>query len=418
MSKTVFVLLTMLVLVACSGTAPAVPSTPTAAPTLSAPTPTQAPLATIPPVPTVAPTAAATSTTAPLPTARPATTSTTTSRVSGLQVAVDVDENNVNSVKLYALDGSLIRTVSTTRLVRVNVNRATNAISTTVYAEMTSTPASLVTVDSNGMKILSAFKTVPSSLVVSQAAGGRLAWGTSAPSGTNLKSELWLGGPEGAKAKSIVTKTSTSAQGARALEPFQFSPDGARLYYSYEPVGLGGYILFGGASSLSEYNIASGKSTELVKDKQFGAETCIDDLAPNEKLVAYHCGDKEMRVFDLRTSKSSAITLPGVAAAQAKALGNAHFSPDSTRVAFAAARRNPDDEQGWVLVSSGLTGAGKLVATSPAKDYYELLAWVNADTLLLQTHNPQPAVWTVRADGSGLQKLADGQFLSLVGNIP
>lgn len=414
------VIIVLLLLVACTGTVPAVSQTVTTAPTpppaLS--TATLAPLPTIPPAPTVAPTTVATSTSAPLPTARPATTSTTTSRVTGPQVAVNLEENTANSVRLYALDGSLVRTVNTTRLMRVYYRGAVEALGSSIYAVTGSAPPSLVTVEANGMKLLSAFKTPPSSLVVSQAAGGRLAWSTNVVSGTNMITDLWLGGPEGAQAKSIVKKTVTAAEESRALEAFQFSRDGARLYYSNEPVGLGGYILFGGASNLWEYNIDTLKSTELVKDNQLSGTTCIDDLAPNEKLVAYHCGDKEMRVLDLGTGKSSAITLPGVAAAQAKVLGDARFSPDSTRLAFAAARRNPDDEQGWILVSSGLTGASKLVATSPAKDYYELIAWGNADTLLLQSHNPQPAVWTVRADGSGLSKLADGQFLSLVGSVP
>ncbi len=394
MAKTMLVLFSLLVLVACSGLPLETQPTPQ-------PTPPPTTIATIPPTATTAPTV-------------PAPTTTPTPRAPGLRVAVlTVD----NAVKLFALDGSShVLTAVGTRLDRLNLNGATNAISTTIYARST-TSSPVVTVDAGGLHLLAAFKTAPTSAVVGESAGGRLAWGTYVVTGTTATTELFLGARDGLQAKGIVKKTAPTSQAPQALEPFRFSQDGTRLYYSYEPVGLGGYILFGGASDLWEYTASTGKSVQVVKAKQFGGSTCIDDLAPNEKLVVFHCGDKSIGVFDLRTSKSSTITLPAEAG-PAKVLGTAHFSPDSTRVAFAAARHNPDDEQGWVLVSTGLTGASKVIAASPAKDYFEVIAWLNADTLLLQTHNPQPAVWTVRADGSGLQKLADGQFLSILANAP
>lgn len=401
MVKTLLIVCTIFLLVACSGTAPVVQPT-----TSATAEPTALPS---PPPPTVP---VATATTAPTATA---TVAPTVARAPGLRVAVQTADN---SVKLFALDGSSrVLANATARLNRLYWDSVSNAISTTVYAQSTAVPSSIVTVDSTGVRPVAAFKTAPTSVVTSEAGGGRLAWGTSVVTGTAMTAELLIGARDGSQPKNIAKKTFTTAPAFRAIQPVRFSQDGTRLYYSYEPVGLGGYILFGGATDLWEYVISTGKSTQLVKEKQFGAMTCIDDLAPNDKLVAYHCSEKGIGVFDLRTSKSSSITLP-TTVAQAKALGNVRFSPDSTRVAFAAARSNADDEQGWVLVSSGLSGASKVIATSAAKDYYELIAWANADTLLLQTHNPQPAVWTVRADGSGLAKLADGQFLSLLANAP
>ena len=73
-----------------------------------------------------------------------------------------------------------------------------------------------------------------------------------------------------------------------------------------------------------------------------------------------------------------------------------------------------------MAVSDGLSGASKLIATSQPGEYFTVMGWVNADTLLLQSNalqcNPActNAVWTVKIDGSGLTKITDGTFLTLV----
>ncbi len=371
-------------LVPATATPTVVPATATAVQPTNTPSPTLAP-----------------------PTAQP------TVRVAGLRIALQAPDN---AIKLFGLEGgSALLAQMAPRLSPLNFNQATNAISDTIYAiSLDANPAPVVTIDSGGVHPVAALKNpLTSEAVGAGVGGGHLAWGKQVISGTVATTELFLSAPDGSQAKSIVKKTTSAGQEARALTPFQFSRDASRLYYGLEPVGLGGYILFGGATNLWSYSSSDGKSTELIKDKQVGGFICIDSVSPNDKLVAYHCSGKGIGVLDLATKKSSVIQLPADLK-EVKALGDARFSPDSTRIAFAAARSNPDDEQGWILVSSGLTGASKMIAKSPAKDYYELIAWVNADTLVLQSHNPQPAVWTVKVDGSGLQKLGDGRLLSLL----
>jgi hypothetical protein len=369
-------------------------------------------------IPTIAVIPAATATAvqptnAPSPTLAPPTAPPTV-RVAGLRIALLAPDN---AVKIYGLDGgSALLTPSTARLNLLNFNTATNAISDTIYAgTVDAAPAPVVTVDSAGVHPVAALKNplTGEAVAAGTAGGGHLAWGKNVISGTVATTEMFLGSPDGSQVKSIVKKSTPVAQEPRALTPFQFSKDASRLYYGLEPVGLGGYILFGGATNLWSYSLSDGKSAELIKDKQVGGFVCIDGVSPNDKLVAYHCSGKGIGVLDLATKKSSVIQLP-TDLKEVKALGNARFSPDSTRIAFAAARNNPDDEQGWILVSSGLTGASKMIAKSAVKDYYELITWLNADTLLLQSHNPQPALWTVKVDGTGLQKLGDGRFLSLL----
>ncbi len=377
----------------------------TACDTLGLQAPATATPTAIPPTATAVP-----ATATPKPTAVPPTP---TPRVVGLRVAVQAPDN---SVMLYGMEGgSAVLAQGAPRLAVLNFFQPTNAISDTIYAtSLDGNPSPVVSIDSRGVHAIAALKTPLNKEAVGVgASGGHLAWGRIVISGTVTTTELLIGAPDGSQAKTIVKKNSSANPVPQVYTPFQFSKDASRLYYGLEPSGLGGYILFGGASNLSAYSQSDGKTTALIADKQFGGSTCIDGVSPNDKLVAYHCGDKAVGIYDLATKKATTVQIPADLK-EAKSLGNVRFNPDSTRVAFAAARHNPDDELGWVAVSTGLTGASKTVAKSPAKDYYELLAWVSADTLLLQSHNPQPAVWTVKIDGTGLQKLADGQFLSLL----
>lgn len=380
--------------VGATGAAPASSPTP-ASPTTSASSATA-----VRPTGTVTATAVTTATVA-LPTA--ATGPAAAPRV----VAQTLD----NSIVMIDLDGkSSLVAMLNIQLEQGTANPGTNAISSTVFAALPG--AGVVAVDALSMRPVSSVRPPLNGFAVGGPLGSaRLAWATINTVNNKLASELFSSEPDGSDARSLFQESASGEP--RGLHPFLWSADGKRLFYSREPVGLGGYILFGGITNLSQYTPADGKSKEILKDKQFGNIICIDDLSANERYVAYHCGDKTIGVFDLTTLKATTIQPP--AQPQFAVLGSVRFSPDSARVAFAAARRNPDDEQGWVMVSDSLTGAARLVATSPAKDYFQVVLWLNANTLLLQSHGSAPAIWTVRTDGTNLRRLGDGTYLGVIG---
>ena len=135
-------------------------------------------------------------------------------------------------------------------------------------------------------------------------------------------------------------------------------------------------------------------------------------------MAATHCNRKGISVVDLRNASSTAQLITPPTSIDFLQLGSATFSPDSTRVAFAVARGNPENEKGWVLVSDGLSGTAKVVAQSADKEWYGVEAWPDANTILIQSSalgpNQTGAVYMVHADGSNLTKLADGTFLTLL----
>jgi hypothetical protein len=397
--------------VACSGNATTPPSTEVLVPATPVPSEVLASPTVMAPTPTVVqPTTAPTS----VPTSAP---------VAAARIAIQAPDK---SVQLFTPDGkSTLLAKLDAQLDEGIYHLGTNALGNTIYAVASfpspqATAPQVYAIDAQGAHLLDFMPMRLDSFVVQSnlgAGGAHLAWSTSAPSGNNPISETFISAPDGSQVKSIAKQTFTAIPSY--LHATQWSHDGTRLFYSVEPSGIGGYILFAGFSSLSSYNLTDGKTTELLKpgapsepDSTF---ICLDQIAPNDQLLADHCGDKNIRVLNLTNGKATTIQPPGDVTGF-HVLGTARFSPDSSRVAFALARREPDNEKGWVAVSDSLSGGSKAVAQSPANDYYEVAAWLDENTLLLQSHGQQPAVWTVGTDGSNLNKLADGIYLAVAGN--
>jgi len=228
-------------------------------------------------------------------------------------------------------------------------------------------------------------------------------WAANAVSGT-LDSDIFLANTDGSGLHSVLKLTSD-----HVLHAVRFSPDGQSLYYSQEPLGLGGYIPFSGVSDLFVLDLASGASSQLVPDAAAGV-ICLDDFAPDASLVALHCNAKTIDVLDTTTGSIGQISAPDKVT-DWQLHGDARLSPDQTRVAYALVRGDTNNEQGWVAVSDSLSGTSHLVATAPAGEYYSVKGWLNASTLVLQSWGTQPGVWVVQADGSDLRRLADGIFL-------
>jgi hypothetical protein len=251
------------------------------------------------------------------------------------------------------------------------------------------------------------------------AAGGqRLAWATQLSAETN-QSQLMVSGVDGSNLEALVTADVPPSR-PFLLVAQRWSADGASLYFSREPYGIGGYILFGGASSLYRVGLADRQVSEVVPfADDLGAMICLDAFSLDERLVAEHCQAGRITVRDLSTGEATLIQ-PPAELADIGFMGSARFSPDLSRVAFALARGDPSNEQGWVAVSEGLSGASSVIVTGQTGQSFAVAAWLDADTLLLESNdlNCDPdclsQLWTVNTDGSGLTPVGEGNFVTLV----
>jgi hypothetical protein len=291
-------------------------------------------------------------------------------------------------------------------------------VSGTVYAlDFTNQPR-VVAMDHNGTRSLDFVQNPSYGLAVLSGDQPRLGWASS-PNSQSAVSQLFISAVDGSPLTTLLTDTATITAPHQWVAQ-RWSQDGQSLYFSIEPYGIGGYIPFAGASSLYRINANDRRVQDVIPYNLNGGQMiCLDELSSDERLVADHCAQTAITIRDLSSGQTTSIQPPAEANGFSL-VGSARFSPNLTRVAFALAKRDPSNEQGWVAVSDGLSGDSKLIVTSQPGEYFTVVGWLNTDTLLLQTNqllcNPTctNSVWTVNINGTGLSNVADGTFLALL----
>jgi len=294
----------------------------------------------------------------------------------------------------------------------------------TVYALSNASPSSVTATDASGTRTLDFIQKPNYGLAVwpgDATNSPLLAWGTYLNYDT-MMTELFVSAPDGSGLVTLLSEKVESTP-PYSLIAQRFSADGKSLYFSKEPYGIGGYILFGGASSLYRIDLTSKQVTEIIPldlKKTQSPFICLDAFSVDYSVVADHCTPGVITVRSLDTGHSVTI-LPPTVVKDKSILGSARFSPDGSRLAFAGAKGNPDAEQGWLAVSDGLGSSSSLIITSQPGQYFTVLGWLNDSTLLVQTNTSMcgtaecsNGVWTVAVDGSSQNKVAEGTFISFV----
>lgn len=245
-----------------------------------------------------------------------------------------------------------------------------------------------------------------------------IAWGTQL-SGLDQSSSLMFSSLDGSQVEKLLTEGS-STQPTQLVAEF-WSADGQSLYFSKEPVGLGGYILYSGASDLYKIDITTKEVTAVIPmGPSTAPQACLDAISVDYRYVADHCSQNSITVRDLLSGGTTSVQAPNDLSGF-KLVGSARFSPDDSRLAYALAKGEQASEQGWVAVSDGFSGGSKLVLTSESGAYYTVAGWLDDQTLLVQSTKPNECtpyckseLWTVDIDGTKAQKVADGSLLAVI----
>ena len=297
-----------------------------------------------------------------------------------------------------------------------------SAILGTAYVLDLTTAPRVVAIDGNGSRELTFIKNSTYGLAIWRGGLGTqplLAWGT-LPSGSDHTTSLQISNPDGSNLETLLTVNADKPAPIQLVAEF-WSADGDYLYFSKEPSGIGGYILFGGASNLYEINIATKVVNEILPQASpTGQLTCLDAVSGDYRFVADHCAQNVITIRDL-TGGASVTILPPADVTGYHVVGSARFSPAGDRVAFALAKRDPSNEQGWVAVGNSSGGTSNLILVGDPGSYYTVAGWLDDQTLLVQsTSIADPSggnqLYTVDADGSNLTKVADGTLLTVIDN--
>jgi SdrD B-like domain len=245
----------------------------------------------------------------------------------------------------------------------------------------------------------------------------QLAW-SSMPQGSNGQASIFVSHLDGSNLRTVYSETIDPGAFSH-LVVRGWSADGATLLFSREPLGIGGYIPFDGASSLYQLQLSDGQVTPVIEyDPQGRGILCLDARSPDGSLVASHCPPTSISLLSPSGGSQGSIAAPADITGSFL-VGSARFSPDGTRVAFAIARGDPTQEMGWVALSDGLSGASHTIFPGQPGGFYNVAGWLNASTLLLQWRaidcgpDCHDSLWTVGIDGQDLTKVLDGSFLGL-----
>jgi hypothetical protein len=359
----------------------------------------------------------------------------------GQQFEIHTNQDGTNVVDAAQLQATLVFIVrSPTGIVQVvnpniplgpTYNPAFNgflptggSISGTAYVLDLANGPKAEAIDANGsVKDLSFIKNPTYGLAIWRGGLGTsplLAWGTQLGPDTT-SSSLMINAPDGSSLQTLLTIDSGNTPGAPQIVAEFWSADGDYLYFSKEPTGIGGYIPFSGGSNLYQVNIATKQVTEIIPmASASGAQTCLDAISGDYNYVADHCTQGVINVRNLQSGSSVTIT-PQAGFTDYRLMGSARFSPSGDRVAFALALGNPDGERGWIAVGKSSGGEAKLIFTGEPGGYYNVLGWLDDQTLLLQyisVSNPNASnlLYTLSADGSVITRVAEGTLLTIIDN--
>jgi hypothetical protein len=153
-------------------------------------------------------------------------------------------------------------------------------------------------------------------------------------------------------------------------------------YFKAVPAGDNGYILFG--SSAPQVVAIDSTNGSVAILKHDGRR--IEDISPNGQFVAWteylDNGDKNIVVQNVKTNTEQSFPVEK----KFTQFGDAYFSPDSAKLAYAAAIGFPGKENGIAYIIDLKTKKVRTVATtSQSNSYYRIHGWRNdgqVDTVL------------------------------------
>ena len=130
----------------------------------------------------------------------------------------------------------------------------------------------------------------------------RLAWATQNVGG-DTSSTIKISSLDGTVFDTLLTQDETNPP-SQLMAQF-FSADGQWLYFSKEPVGIGGYILFSGGSNLYKINVTTKEVIEVIPTgTSEEPQGCLDAISPDFRYVAEHCLQNMIRIRDLTSGGS------------------------------------------------------------------------------------------------------------------
>lgn len=188
--------------------------------------------------------------------------------------------------------------------------------------------------------------------------------------------------------------------------PLDWSADGSTLLLEDLPQGVGGYILFWQYQNVRALNLAANTVTPLGNLDGFSS-----DLQFTAKVEHSDQGVTGLTLTQVSTGQSAMIPLPPLGE-QTSVGGGAFFSPSGSKVAYQAARGEPDNEKYWTILVTA--NQARVLFQDPATSggvrYGNIGGWLDENTLVLGSRWSQQSALVDANTGAVLREVP-GAFL-------
>jgi hypothetical protein len=242
--------------------------------------------------------------------------------------------------------------------------------------------------------------------------GKQIAWAVQSWDTAGPGSQIWIANLDGSGSRKIASVEPGQNPNFLEIHPLRWTTDG-KLIYVEGLTGIGGYILFMGYNAAYTYDPSTGRTETLVPSGE-KKTLCLSEISGDFTRAVYSCTPEGAATIVIHNLNDGTIkTIPSLP--EQNQAGSVRFSPSGAWMAYGLARSNSENEQGWVAVTkSDGTGTPQVVTSLPG-GVFTVETWLNENYILLESQvGDQVSVWGVNRDGSGLAKLADGQYIGLL----
>ena len=235
--------------------------------------------------------------------------------------------------------------------------------------------------------------------------GERIAWGTTAfepdPAG-DTHIQVTVANVDGTGAQILLDKRLADSV---LPQPVQWSRDGRYLYFTDEPYGIGGYILFWGGPDLQQVDLATGTITEILPDQGC---LCAMSLSPDGATLAVIAGIDPLELV-LRNILDGTERRTQLESGHWQA-GNIVWSPEGKSLMYTMAIGDYEKEAySIVRVDVGTLAQTVLIHDDPR--LLETIVLADAKTVWLNSSLMLGGAWRMDADTGETTLVAEGQVV-------
>lgn len=148
-------------------------------------------------------------------------------------------------------------------------------------------------------------------------------------------------------------------------------------YIGVRPVGLGGYILYSGPMILYKVDFRNNSVSKLFSGKT--PQNFVTDISLDGNMLVYVTGENPKKIVlkNIKEGSEKEFPVPN----KYKQVGDALFSPNSEKIAYAVGISNPDDEKGTAFIIDIKTGKQTEIISARHNGAVSVIGWYTNDVV-------------------------------------